>query len=237
MRQLRALMGRIHPVIGPPGAGKTTALIALTEQHPRLARFSVRDYGLALAGAGHPLGLAMRDTLLRGELLANEVVREEFGHFLDHLPAQVESVAVEGYPRDPIQCAHLAEAVEQRGAQLGALALIDVPDDAATRRVASRLICTGCGRPCPAEGACPACGGAAARRHDDADDHLRRRLREFRALSAAVQPYFRQRNLLWVIDGRRPPEEVRAELAQVLVPDRSIAPAGAAGGRKGRGTT
>jgi adenylate kinase len=211
---------RIHPVTGPPGAGKTTALISLERRHRALARFGVRDYGLELAEAGNPLGLKMRDTLLHGELVADDLVRQEFTHFLEHLPGEVGCVAVEGYPRDLRQCADLAEVVATAGARLAELVVVEVPDDVVRARVMDRRICTGCGLPAAsaATEGCPACGGAVARRHDDAAERLDQRLKEFRTVSGEVRSYFARRRLLHVIDGRRGADEVRNALRSLLLP-------------------
>jgi adenylate kinase len=215
----------IHPVTGPPGAGKTTALVSLVEEHPELARFGVRDYGLELAEAGHPLGLKMRDTLLHGHLVSDDLVRTEFLHFLERVPSGTRSVAVEGYPREPRQCADLIEVIASVGAQLGSLIVVDVPDDVVATRVMGRRICTTCGLPAPpeTEASCASCGGSIARRNDDAEERLRSRLTDFRALSTTLWPYFRQRNLLHVIDGLQSPDDVRRELRELLLPDSATA--------------
>ncbi len=94
------IVSRVVPVTGPPGAGKSSALIALQRGSADFARMGVRDYGLDLAARNDPLGLAMRDTLQHQELLSDELVRAEFLHLLDNVPNTVRVVAVEGYPRD-----------------------------------------------------------------------------------------------------------------------------------------
>ncbi|MET7620107.1 nucleoside monophosphate kinase [Streptomyces sp. NPDC005408] len=210
-----------HLVTGPPGAGKTTALIALEAQHPQLTRFGVRDYGLKLAEAGDPLGLAARDTLTRGELLPDELVLLQFAHFLDHLPAEVRSVVVEGYPRDGRQCADLVGALEARGGRVASYIVLEVPDELVRARVARRLICARCGLPVPeaAPGACSECGGPVKTRDDDAAARLDRRLAGYRRLGADVRAYFEARGLLRIVDGRRDPAEVRGALAGLLVPE------------------
>lgn len=215
-------------VTGPPGAGKSSALIELGRRTPRLARFGVRDYGLHLAAVGDPLGLALRDTLLRQELLTDELVQEEFLHFLDRVPARAEVVAVEGYPRDVRQCDGLLAAVASRDTRVGGYVIVDIPDDVVRRRVSGRRICVGCGAPTDASMAvrCGACGGGLTRRRDDAAGPLDRRLADFRRLSRGPRDYFAARGLLREIDGAQPAGRVLAELAAVLGLDARAALAG-----------
>ncbi len=213
----------VHPVTGPPGAGKTTALMSLDQRNARFTRFGVRDYGLRLAQEGHPLGLEMRDTLLRGELLTNDLVQHEFTHFLDGLPDRIRSVAVEGYPRDLAQCGDLVRAVASRGGRLGPLVMIEVSDDLVRARVARRRICADCGLPAP-EAACPDCGGPATVRGDDGSDRLARRLSDHRRLGEEVGAYFADLGLLEIVDGTRPAEEVTDALAALLLHEAALEP-------------
>jgi adenylate kinase len=212
---------RIYPVTGPPGAGKTTALLSLAEDLPWLARFGVRDYGMALAEAGHPLGLTMREALLRGELLSNRVVRLEFTHFLEHLPDGVQAVAVEGYPRDRSQSVDFFDVVRAAGARVAGLVVVDVPDHLVWTRVADRRICAVCGRAL-AKGAaprCPTCAGPVVKRGDDEWDRVNARLKDFRQLSGEVTAYFAGQRLLRVIDGTSRQAEVLDALRELLASD------------------
>jgi adenylate kinase len=208
----------VFPVTGPPGAGKTTALLSLDRRYPHLARFGVRDYGLRLAATGDSLGLAMRETLLRQELLSYELVLREFTHFLDHLPPGTRSVTVEGYPRDIRQCRDLMTAVEGRGGRVHAFVVVDLPDSVVRMRVADRWICVRCGLPTNEAIAtgCRECGGGVTQRSDDSDVRLEQRLTDYRDVSRQVRTYFDKLDLLRVVDGLRPLEEVCEALAELL---------------------
>ncbi|MFG2049367.1 adenylate kinase family protein [Micromonospora sp. NPDC048935] len=208
-------------MVGPPGAGKTTALLSLAAVHPSLARFGVRDYGLDLADAGHPLGLELRGDLLRGALLSDRLVRQEFTHFLDHLPKRADVVTVEGYPRDLAQTEDFFEVVRAAGARVAAMVVIDAPDDLLWTRVAQRKICATCGRPVAGDAAirCPRCGGSVVRRGDDEEERVARRVADYRRLAAEVGEYFGQRDLLRTVDGTRGVAVVREELQEVLMSD------------------
>jgi adenylate kinase len=208
----------VFSIIGPPGAGKSTALLALAQQCPELARFGVRDYGLRLASARDPVGLAMRGPLLRQELLPNELVLQAFLRFMDDLPAGTRVVAVEGYPRNARQCADLLDCLHDRGSRMAGLVVIEIPDGVARKRVTNRRLCSACGKPTDDLGSvsCPDCGGAIARRLDDAAAWLERRLADYHEVSVWLRAFFAERGLLYLIDGLRGAGEVRAVLAGVL---------------------
>jgi adenylate kinase len=207
----------VFSIIGPPGAGKSTALLALAQQFPELARFGVRDYGLRLASAGDPLGLAMREPLLRQELLPDEQVLRGFARFMGELPPGARVVAVEGYPRNARQGADLLAGLRDRGCDLAGLVVIDIPDDLVRKRVANRRLCSACGKPVNdlAPSSCPDCGEAIARRLDDEDAALERRLADYREVSRWLRGFFADRGQ-HLVDGQRGADEVRSALAAVL---------------------
>ncbi|MFE2596804.1 adenylate kinase family protein [Streptomyces sp. NPDC059396] len=205
-------------ITGPPGAGKSTALLALDRVYRNLGRFGVRDYGLKLAAVGDPLGLEMRDALLRQERLTNELVLREFIHFLDNLPAAVRFVAVEGYPRDTQQCDDLLRAASDWGAQVAGFVVVEIPDSVARERVANRRLCLACGATTDSSitPSCPDCGGAIIRRRDDDAAEFERRLAEFHNMNRELSAYFRERSLLRVVDGMLPAKELRELLRAAL---------------------
>jgi adenylate kinase len=207
----------VFSVVGPPGAGKSTALLALAQHHPELARFGVRDYGLRLASAGDPLGLAMREPLLRQELLPDELVLLSFSRFMDELAPGTSVVAVEGYPRSARQCADLTGDLRNRGCAPPGLVVIEVPDDVVRKRVADRRLCAACGKPTDdlARSSCADCGGAIARRLDDGETSLQRRLADYREVSQRLRAFFADSGPHF-IDGLRSAREVRMTLAGVL---------------------
>lgn len=213
----------IYLVAGPPGAGKTTALRTLGYRHRCLARFGVRDYGLRLAEAGDPLGLAVRRPLLRNELLPDDLVLAEFTHFMHHLSREISSVTVEGYPRSLHQCIDLVGAVAARRDYLAGLVALQVPVEIACNRVTDRRICKQCGLPTSAGiPACSSCGGGVVRRLDDNPTRFRRRLEEYRKFGEEVWPYFAERDLLHVIDGQPCPVKVCRELEMLMFGDKPI---------------
>jgi adenylate kinase len=209
---------RLLPVTGPPGAGKTTNLMAVEQQQPSIARFGVRDFGFQLAREGHPLGLAIEGPLARHELLANEAVAAELECFLDQLPGGAQSVAIEGYPRDIPQCEDLLAIAEERRVEVAALLVLDAPHAVTHQRVAGRRVCTQCGLSAPthAPGPCCRCGADTTTRADDESARLEVRLAEYSEQGAAVRDFFARRGLLRTIDASQSPSVVQKALADIF---------------------
>jgi adenylate kinase len=219
----------VHAVTGPPGAGKSTALIGLAEQCVQIARFGVRDHALRLANQGNPLGLQLRDTLLGDSVrptdqVTNHLVRRGFAHFLACLPAEVSTVLVDGYPRNLGQCADLVRTVTERIARLGTAIVFDIPDAVVATRIRSRRICGVCGLPItdPIRATCRLCGGSAERRADDHADAAGERLAGYRFRATQIQSYFAERTSLAFVDGQRSPAAVVADVRRLIGdPERS----------------
>jgi adenylate kinase len=211
------------PVAGPPGAGKTSTLSEVCRRSVRVARFGVRDYGLKLAHVGNPFGLRMRKTLREGRLLPDEVVRDEFVHFLGSLGEGIDVIAVEGYPRDEAQCRDLVRTADRLGLAIRAYVLLDIPDSLVSHRVRDRYFCDSCGRQptAPRTTSCSWCASPLRLRSDDDPPRLARRVAEFRRGVAGPVSFFRRESLLHQLDGTKSFNQVRAELENILgvVPD------------------
>jgi adenylate kinase len=204
-------------VTGPPGAGKTTALLQAMRSFPRLNRFGVRDYGYRLAAAGDPLGIRTRPVLRRYELLTDADVNAYFRHFLVTLAPTITVVGVEGYPKTVPQCHDLLATIEEAGARMAAFVVVDAPDEVLLQRVVSRRICPNCGMPIEQQGtSCATCHVPGVPRADDEVGKHRDRIGRYRRAGAPIRNFFADRELLVRIDGCAPQAVVSARLLEVF---------------------
>ena len=68
-----------------------------------------------------------------------------------------------------------------------------------------------------AYGTCDKCGGHEfKRRPDDNETTVRTRLAEYRAKTAPILPYYKERGLVRCVDGMRSVEDVAAEIDAIL---------------------
>ncbi len=87
----------------------------------------------------------------------------------------------------------------------------------------SRRLCAKCGldynlifhRP-KKEGVCDVCGGILLQRADDNEDAVRLRLKDYHDQTEPILELFRRKELVVVVDGRRKPEEIQAEIRERL---------------------
>jgi adenylate kinase len=199
-------------ITGPPGAGKSSALMRVVTDAPEMGRFSVRDYGLELAERGDPLGDKIGPILRRRERLPDDLVQAEFAQYLrGH--RDVHRVALsESYPRGEQQCLDAESVLAEMRGRMAGLICLQAPDDVVRTRVRRRLTCDLCG--CPQESAaerrCEYCPGWAARRPDDEPGTFDDRLRRYRREATEIERFYRGRGAMVTIDATEPHPVVAA---------------------------
>ncbi|HEX9943689.1 MAG TPA: adenylate kinase [Thermoanaerobaculia bacterium] len=173
-------------LLGPPGAGKGTQAQVLG-RHLGVPAISTGDMLRGAVTEGSELGRRVQGIMASGALVDDgtmaEVVRERLGR-----PDACRGFLLDGYPRTLPQAETLAGILRERGRELDAVLLVDVPEDELVRRALLRG------------------------RADDREEVIRERLRVYREKTAPLIGYYRERGLLREIDGNRPIEEVTARM-------------------------
>jgi adenylate kinase len=128
---------------------------------------------------------------------------------------------LDGFPRTVAQAEALDGMLEELGAPLDAVLLLDVSRDELVRRLSGRWICRACGRswhevsnPRPAGTVCEATGGDCTlyQRDDDRPETVQNRLAVYDQQTAPLIDYYRERGLLREIEGERSMDEVYAQI-------------------------
>lgn len=208
-------------LLGGPGAGKGTQAVRLAESLG-LPHISTGDLFRANLSAGTELGERARGFMDQGQLVPDEVVLD----MLFDRVAQEDcrrGYLLDGFPRTLPQ----AEALESRleagdGEAVSTHAVnLEVPDRVLEERLCGRFVCRDCGNlhhrifsPSKVEGVCDSCGGELFQRKDDQIDVVKERLSVYHAQTSPLVDFYRDRDLLHVVDGNRSPDEVAATLAE-----------------------
>ena len=210
-------------LLGAPGAGKGTQAALLSE---RLAipHVATGDLFRAAVREGSAIGLEARRFMERGQLVPDQIT---VGMLLERLaePDARAGVILDGFPRTVAQAEALDRALAEHDARVDHALEIDVPADELVRRMSGRWICEANGHvynasshPPRVAGQCDLDGSPLIQREDDREETVRARLEGQLGALREVSRHYRDQGVLRTVDGRRPAEEVAADLLRIVEP-------------------
>ena len=211
-------------VLGKQGAGKGTQCKRLA-QHLGVPHVSTGDILRAAVRDQTQIGLEVSSILDAGQLvsddLVNRLVTERFA-----MPDAAGGALLDGYPRTDAQAEALDEILGEDGVKI--CINLDVPNSLVAERLSSRRVCQECGaiyRDTDIDaisGTCTNCGGDVVLRADDMPEAIIKRLEVYERDTAPLLSFYEARGLLVRVDGDQDPQEVTAEIIDVLA-ERGIA--------------
>jgi len=208
-------------LLGPPGAGKGTQAQNLQAERGMI-QLSTGDMLRAAVASGSPVGLKAKAVMEAGELVSDAIVSALIGERLDDMG---EAGAIfDGYPRTKTQAEALDLLLAERGRNLDYVIELCVDEDALVERITGRFTCAVCGagyhdkfKQTKVEGTCDVCGSHEfKRRPNDNEQTVRTHLAEYRAKTAPILPYYKERGLVRCVDGMGSVEDVAADIDAIL---------------------
>ena len=200
-------------LMGAPGAGKGTQAAALIEKF-RIPQISTGDMFRSASGE---LGAKAKSYMERGELVPDEVT---IGIVRERLSKSdcAAGFILDGFPRTVSQADALAEITD-----IDKVINISVPAEDLIERAVGRRICKKCGatyhikfNPTKTENICDKCSGELYQRADDNAETMSKRLATYERSTRPLIDYYKKRGAYLEIDGRKPIQEVTAELFRAL---------------------
>lgn len=183
-------------LFGPPGAGKGTQSKILTEKRG-LPQLSTGDMLRAAIEAGTPLGLSVKATIAKGELVSDETVIGIIAQRYDQ-PDCKNGAVFDGFPRTIPQAEALDRMLAERGKKIDLVLELKVDDAVLLSRVEARI----------------KAGGVL--RSDDTPETLAHRLGVYYKNTAPLLDFYRAQGKLKSVDGMAPVETVTAQVGAVL---------------------
>ena len=202
--------------LGPPGAGKGT-LAAKAVDIMKVPHISTGAIFRAALAAGTPLGLRVKSIMDAGKLVDDEttieLVKERLGQ--DDIKA---GYILDGFPRTIPQAEALAGF-----STADKVVNFDIPDAIILERLGGRRVCRKCGynfhiifdKP-KKENVCDHCGGEVYTRDDDKAEAIQKRIEVYRAQTAPLIDYYRNKGILVDVDARPAVDQVVKNFKQCL---------------------
>lgn len=206
-------------MLGPPGAGKGTQAVRLSEEL-KIPQISTGDLFRENLKNNTPIGEQARTYMNAGKLVPDELVLDMLFDRISKPDCRIGYI-LDGFPRTLPQ----AEALRERlGKKANPLALsLEVPDHVIVERLSGRIVCESCGAPYhktanppKSPGICDRCGGNLIQRKDDREEIVRERLEIYHKQTAPLKGYYQKLGRLVLIDGTQSREETVQEIDSVL---------------------
>ena len=206
---------------GPPGAGKGThgRRIARKRGWPHV---SSGDLLRDAVESGTELGRRAAQYMKAGTLVPDDIMLEWVEEVLGR-PEYAAGVVLDGFPRTVPQAEGFDNLLGKRETEVGRVLAFDIDEDAAIRRLATRISCSKCGyvynlasNPPDDMETCRVCGGTLGARDDDTAETIRARFEEYRSLSLPMIAYYRSRGKVTVISTDGSIDDVGRRVTEAL---------------------
>lgn len=208
-------------LLGPPGAGKGTQAKAISKEYsiPHISTGDIFRYNIS---NGTPLGVEAKKYIDKGHLVPDNLTIDLIKDRLNNDDCK-NGFLLDGFPRTVNQAEALEDLLKGMQKKLNTALLIDVPKSFIIDRMTGRRVCINCGasyhvryNPTKAEGKCDVCGSDVIQRADDNESTVSERLEVYDAQTQPLINFYKEKNLLSVVDGTQTIEDVFKDVVNIL---------------------
>jgi len=166
-----------------------------------------------------PLGKKVKNILKEGKLVPDELVNEIVFDKINNL----EGFVLDGFPRTLFQAEQLEKFLKSRNNPLNFVIYLTLPEETIVKRLTGRRICPKCGRvyniyfnPPKNDEVCDFDGERLIQREDDSLEVVKRRIEEFKRNTLPLVDFYRERKILFEIDGDGTVDEVFNRIVKII---------------------
>lgn len=204
-------------LLGAPGAGKGTQAEKICE-YCHIPQISTGNIIRAAMRDGTEAGKKAQEFVNAGKLVPDAVVIEMVNERLKQDDCK-NGFILDGFPRTVPQ----AQALKEMGVEIDHVIDIEVPDEMIMQRMTGRRVCGECGatyhlvyNPPKVENTCDKCGHELIIRKDDHPDTVKDRLQVYHEQTEPLKDFYKELNVLYMIEGDKPVEEVMKDTLNAL---------------------
>ena len=214
-------MGGFYIIIGPPGAGKGTQATILAEKCkiPHISSGNIFRENLQNRTE---LGKRAKEYMDKGELVPDDITIQMVINRLSQQDCE-NGALLDGFPRTPLQAEALSAFLAEKGKQIEAVLLIEVPAEELIDRLSGRWTCKAEGHvyhlkynPPKKDGICDIDGSPLYQRDDDKRETVEQRIKVYKDQTAPLVEYYESKGLLKKVDGSKTIEEVNSALMNAI---------------------
>jgi len=210
--------------VAPPAAGKGTQSNLLVEKYG-IAHISTGDLLREEVASGSDLGLSLKDKMASGELISDDIV---LGLLKNRLMKDdvKKGFILDGYPRTLNQANTLDTMLEELNMKIDHVLYLDMDKTLAMHRALGRMTCPNCGagynkyeevmKP-KVDGKCDKCSSDLVSRSDDNEETFNTRFDTYLDNTQPLLDYYKEKNLLNVIDNSGTPTETFNRIEEVII--------------------
>lgn len=204
----------ILALFGPPGCGKGTQAKRLVD-HLQTVQLSTGDMLREAIKRNDSLGVKAKEFMSQGKLVPDDLM-------IDLIKTRISKsdctsgFMLDGFPRTVAQAKALDQMLRNSGRSgIDHVISFNVPTEELVERLSGRLVCQNCGTSFHEKtkiprnpNTCDNCSGNLIKRDDDKPEVVRTRLNTFLRDTAPVESFYKDLNLLRVVDAVGPETKV-----------------------------
>ena len=181
-------------IFGPPGAGKGTQSKFIEKQF-NLYQLSTGDLLRDEVKNNTELGLKISSIMNSGQLVSDEIVGNLIEKFVSNNKYR-DKIIFDGYPRTLIQAKNLDSLLKKNNQKINIVLKLSVTLDTIKKRISERQI--------------------QEKRSDDSEEIAIKRYETYEKSSAPVLDYYKQSNLLKVVNGEATIAKINSEISGLI---------------------
>lgn len=210
-------------LIAPQAAGKGTQSAYISEYY-HIPHISTGDLLRAARNDGTERAQKIIECQDKGVLVPQEIVSDVLESRLQEEDCK-NGYIMDGYPRDMNQAMLYDELLNRINQKIDYVIYLNVSRDEVLNRITGRRICKECGanyninftdqKP-KKDMVCDKCNGELVQRSDDTYESINKRLEIYYNDTEPLLDLYRDRNILYEVNGEKTPEEVFKDIKNIL---------------------
>jgi adenylate kinase len=208
-------------LLGPPGAGKGTQAVMLSEKLGFL-HLSTGDILRENVKRHTDIGKKAKAFMEKGELVPDDIVIQMM---LDTIKSsgKKNDFILDGFPRTVYQAKKIDAELKNLKLSVDMIFYFKTSISTVIKRLTGRRLCSECGAnyhivnmPPKKEGVCDKCGAGLYQRKDDSEETIKKRLEVYESQTKELIDYYKAQGILKELSGDLDAKEVYKQLTAIL---------------------